>query len=232
MMRSLILLNLFIYATIAWFALKPGAGEVNAHLQFTQLPLLQDRHAEALSAGLPAHLAVAQGYVGVRETGRNTGPEVDRFLASVGHNPGFPWCAAFTSYVLDQAGSTSPTIRSARSRSFVTRESISIRALTYTGRKPQPGWIAVWERQEAGTGHTDFVEAVAPDGALTLLGGNIRLRDGSGLSGVTRREHRHQPLAAHRITHFTPVVNPAFEPATPQHDDDLNSHTTHKDEAI
>ena len=36
--------------------------------------------------------------VGVRETGPNTGPEIDMYLASVGLGPGYPWCGAFASW--------------------------------------------------------------------------------------------------------------------------------------
>lgn len=40
-------------------------------------------------------LAIAQSQIGVRETSRNSGPEVDAYLFSVGLDPGNAWCAAF-----------------------------------------------------------------------------------------------------------------------------------------
>lgn len=41
-------------------------------------------------------LEIARSQIGVQETGNtNTGPQVDRYLASVGLDPGNPWCAAF-----------------------------------------------------------------------------------------------------------------------------------------
>ena len=35
-----------------------------------------------------------QSQVGVRETGDNTGPEIDMYLKSVGLDPGYAWCGA------------------------------------------------------------------------------------------------------------------------------------------
>lgn len=45
--------------------------------------------------------------IGVSEaTGRNDGPEVESYLASVGLRRGAPWCAAFVSYCLQKGGYT------------------------------------------------------------------------------------------------------------------------------
>lgn len=46
-------------------------------------------------------------YLGVKElTGNNDGPEVEMFIASTGLNPkgGYPWCAAFISYIFQANG--------------------------------------------------------------------------------------------------------------------------------
>lgn len=43
--------------------------------------------------------------MGVKEaTGNNDGPEVKKFLASVGLPEGYSWCAAFVHYILVSAG--------------------------------------------------------------------------------------------------------------------------------
>jgi len=45
----------------------------------------------------------ANKYVGVREkTGNNDGYEVELFLASTNLNAGYPWCAAFITYIHKQ----------------------------------------------------------------------------------------------------------------------------------
>jgi hypothetical protein len=49
-------------------------------------------------------LALAERYVGVREHGGpNRGPQIERWLAKVGLDPGAPWCAAFLYGVYDES---------------------------------------------------------------------------------------------------------------------------------
>ena len=47
---------------------------------------------------------IAKGFIGTREVGNNGGPQVTRFLKSVGLRPGNPWCAAFVNAVLVKLG--------------------------------------------------------------------------------------------------------------------------------
>lgn len=54
-------------------------------------------------------VAVARGELHVREkTGRNDGPEVERYLAYTGFKKSNPWCASFVSYVFFRAGYWEP----------------------------------------------------------------------------------------------------------------------------
>lgn len=48
-------------------------------------------------------IQIALSYDGVREVGRNDGPEVRKFLASIDLNPGDPWCAAFVCFCVKEA---------------------------------------------------------------------------------------------------------------------------------
>lgn len=48
-------------------------------------------------------LIIAQSQIGVRETSRNSGPEVDAYLFAVGLDPGNAWCAAFAIWAYIQA---------------------------------------------------------------------------------------------------------------------------------
>jgi hypothetical protein len=58
-------------------------------------------------------VAVAESQLHVRElTGNNDGPEVEAYLRITGLGPGYPWCAAFVSWVFHKAGVKA--IRSAR----------------------------------------------------------------------------------------------------------------------
>ena len=50
---------------------------------------------------LPTRVQLIQTFrnqIGVRQTNGNTGPEIDMYLASVGLDPGYPWCGAFASW--------------------------------------------------------------------------------------------------------------------------------------
>jgi len=56
------------------------------------------------SALLGAAIRIAKLQIGVMETGGpNCGPEVERYLASVGLPKGKPWCAAFCYWVFNEA---------------------------------------------------------------------------------------------------------------------------------
>lgn len=49
-------------------------------------------------------LDIATHQLGVREKGAsNSGPEVDKYLQSVGLKPGYPWCMAFVYWCYNQA---------------------------------------------------------------------------------------------------------------------------------
>lgn len=162
------------------------------------------------SAELPPHLQLALSYEGITEVGANNrGPEVGRFLRAVGLDEGFPWCAAFTSYIMDKSGATSPTIRSGRAQAFITDDSISARTVTRLGGDPPPGSIAVWKRGDTIFGHTDFVLSYdAAARSVEVLGGNVRAPRELGIerSGVFRRTAAISPGSHFRITHFTPVT--------------------------
>ncbi len=54
-------------------------------------------------------ITVAESQLGVREaTGNNDGAEIRKYLKSTGLPEGYPWCAAFTSYIHNEAGVSSP----------------------------------------------------------------------------------------------------------------------------
>ena len=68
-----------------------------------------------------AIVKIAESQIGVRElTGRNDGVAVKQYLNSVGLDEGFAWCAAFVSWVHDQAGVTGA--KSAWSPSWLPRD--------------------------------------------------------------------------------------------------------------
>lgn len=106
----------------------------------------------------PAHLDTALVYIGVTDRGDNTGVEVDRFLASVGLDPGYAWCAAFVSYCLDstKVTVTSPTVRSALARDFKVPGSYIDARIVSRGLEVPAGTIVGWQRGNGPYGHLGF----------------------------------------------------------------------------
>ncbi|KKL50352.1 hypothetical protein LCGC14_2306380, partial [marine sediment metagenome] len=106
----------------------------------------------------PAHLDTALVYLNMEEVGSNEGPEVSAFLASVGLNPGYAWCAAFASFCLDKApGLTLPVVRSARAQDFITRRSLPAKQVKHHRVDPTFGWLIVWKRGNGPFGHVGLV---------------------------------------------------------------------------
>lgn len=192
-MRWLFLLTLSL-SLLLFQPPKSGEGALSASIE------KENSHA---AAEWPQHLHLAMQEVGVTEEPGNRGPDVARFMSAVGLSDGFPWCAGFTSYILDASGATSPTVRSALAQDFITSDSIEARRLLRTGSSAPPGMIAVWKRGDTIFGHTDFIISNSGE-SVRLVGGNVREPGGSA-EGVFVREAQFQPLNFFRITHLTPV---------------------------
>jgi hypothetical protein len=74
-------------------------------------PLSEEEMSEIRHRLMADSLIVALSQVGVREmpVNSNRGPEVEKYLTAVGVGPGNAWCAAFTSWCIQQAGGTPGT---------------------------------------------------------------------------------------------------------------------------
>lgn len=141
-------------------------------------------------------LAWASSQVGARETGRNKGPEVDRYLASTGLSPGYPWCAAFVNWCIRKVGkSLAPRTGRAAVFSWANWAEESGRL----SQTPKRGDLFFW-LDRRGFGHIGFVTSVLPGGVFTTIEGNTdeagsregvkvarRVRTVAGL----KRNHRH-----------------------------------------
>ncbi len=107
-------------------------------------------------------MTTARHELGVSErTGNNDGPQVERYLRTVGLGGGYAWCAAFVNWTLGQND-----IRG-------TGRGNALSYLTYGQRLPGPayGSIAVLNHGK-GLGHVGFVAGQSPNGSIILLGGN------------------------------------------------------------
>lgn len=131
-------------------------------------------------------LAVASSQVGVRETGKNSGPEVDAYLASVGLTPGFAWCAAFVHWCFH----VSAVDAQERNPCPRTGGALHMRQLAEPGEivvdQVQPGDVFTIDHGK-GLGHTGFVELVREDGLLQTIEGNTNGGGGRDGDGVYRR---------------------------------------------
>lgn len=97
--------------------------------------------------------------IGVRElTGRNDGPDVEKYLRAVGLGKGYAWCAAFVRWCLDEAG-VSSTI-TAWSPTAHNRNAVIYAKGAWKG-SPQAGDVfTIYYAKLNRIGHTGFVNAV------------------------------------------------------------------------
>lgn len=146
-------------------------------------------------------------YLGVQEIGSNDGPDVAHFLASVGLNPGYAWCAAFVSFCFDAAGDlVLPSVRSARAQDFITRRSIDAKEVKRGRIKPTFGWLVVFKKGNSRMGHVAFVIWWNGRCGVTIEGNTSsgvygNQRDGDG---IWVRNRCIETASRFRITHFTP----------------------------
>ncbi|MBY0519468.1 MAG: CHAP domain-containing protein [Sphingomonas sp.] len=149
-----------------------------------------------------AALAVAISQIGQMEdpVGSNRGPMVDRYLASVGLDPGLFWCMAFVHFCFQTAaadrGIPSPfpktggcldawnrVKRNAPGRIVTKAEGIADPA------RIKPGLVFILDHG-GGLGHTGFVRSII-GGALHTVEGNSNpdgSRNGIGVFDIKRRK--------------------------------------------
>lgn len=157
----------------------------------------------------PEHLNIALSFLGTTDDGKNSGPEVDRFLRSVRLPTGNPWCAAFVSFCLEEASVTLPAVRSGLARHFLTREAMIAEHVKRTNTTLEPGTIVGWKRGNTQFGHLGFVKEWSGRCGKTIEGNTSQPgHAGSEFNGggVWIKERCIEPLAHFRITWFTPVT--------------------------
>jgi hypothetical protein len=125
---------------------------------------------------LKAHaLTIAQTQLGVRETSRNSGPEVDAYLFAVGLDPGQAWCAAFVVWCYMRAASE------LRIRSMPLPRTGKVTRLWHmSANRFGRDWPSVGDIYCHATdlkildspGHCGIVVRVHPDGSITGIEGN------------------------------------------------------------
>lgn len=125
-------------------------------------------------------LQIAETFLGVKEDpiGSNRGPEVNKFLASVGLGPGYPWCMAFVYYCVSKAaaelGLPNPLVMTGGVMDQYERS--PARKLSNRDSGVKPGDVGIM-RFANGNGHTFFVRT-KPSGLVNTIEGNTN-DDGS-----------------------------------------------------
>lgn len=167
------------------------------------------------SLGLQA-LAVATSQIGVLEQppGSNSGPQVDRYLSSVGVKPGVgpaanrAWCAAFAYWCFNTAaqslGLGNPVVKTggvlkhwaeakANPAATLHRKGQAMADLS----RIKPGFIFIYDFGK-GLGHTGIVERMEAGRLITIEGnindGSVPGREGVGVFRTNRRKITDQRL--------------------------------------
>lgn len=115
-------------------------------------------------------IAIALTQLGVRETTTNAGPEVNRYLASVGLDPGVSWCAAFVHWVFGEASLALDVLNPCPKTGGV----LHLWELAPDEAKvsePVRGAIVIMDHGK-GHGHTGIVESVNGGGLIETIEGN------------------------------------------------------------
>lgn len=131
-------------------------------------------------------LSLAFAELGTRETGPNRGPRVERYLASVGLDPGHPWCMAFVVFCFDSGAQLLkidyPLPRTGKVTRFYRK------ALRWQSPEPTVGAIychATHPEDEESAGHTGIVLRIDREqGLIVGIEGNSNVhgsREGDGV---------------------------------------------------
>ena len=136
-------------------------------------------------------LEFAATQIGVREHGRNRGPEIDGYCRDIGHDPAKtdPWCAIFVCAMVKRAADALgvPVPIHLTAGVFTLDEKAPPYMRTTI---PAPGCIFI----KNGHKHTGLIEALLPDGTFQTIEGNTDPGGGSDGDGVYRRTRRRDEL--------------------------------------
>lgn len=143
-------------------------------------------------------LEIAKSQIGVTERGRNNfGPEVKKYLASVGLNEGHPWCMAFVYWCFKEASlqlnMTNPLLKTASTRFHwdkATCKKIKVADAVNNPALVKPGNIFIYKTNLGNyTGHTGIVTKVENLYIHTIEGNtnNGLSSDGDGVYAVKRK---------------------------------------------
>lgn len=129
-------------------------------------------------------LSIAATQLGIRETGNNTGKDVEKYLKSVGLPGGHPWCMAFVVWCFEQSAASLKT-KSPLLRTGGVLDQWNRVPAKYKKSAPSVGSIFIMSTG-GGKGHTGIITKVFPNGTFTAIEGNSNSnRSREGVKVVT-----------------------------------------------
>jgi len=136
-------------------------------------------------------LEIAATQIGVREHGRNRGPEIDGYCRNIGHDPekADPWCAIFVCAMIKRAcdalGVTVPIHMTAGVFTLDEKAPQGLRTSV-----PTVGSIFILN----GHKHTGLVDVVYPNGNCRTIEGNTNEHGSPEGDGVYRKDRLRSEL--------------------------------------
>ncbi|GAA4275945.1 hypothetical protein GCM10022259_06690 [Aquimarina mytili] len=143
--------------------------------------------------------------VGVRETGGdNQGAHVAMYLASVGLDPGYAWCAAFVSWCYQNAGVNAPV--SGWVPSYALMSNRIYERGKFLKKKPQTGDVfMIWYPNLNRPAHIGFVDQWGATW-ITTVEGNTNTNGSREGDGVYRKRRLKKQVWA--VSNFVGSVGP------------------------
>lgn len=122
-------------------------------------------------------LLIAKSQIGVQEIPKNSnsGPDVKKYLKSVGLSEGYPWCMAFVFWCVKQSALKTAIKNPLKKTGGVIDQYNSCPKIRQA--LPKPGDIFIMDYGK-GIGHTGFVTKVLANGSVKTIEGNTN-DDGS-----------------------------------------------------
>jgi uncharacterized protein (TIGR02594 family) len=146
-------------------------------------PIMPMKTASQLNEAL---IAEAKKWVGVKETGPNTGPEIKKFQEVIGGAEPVAWCASFVQYCIAQIE------KSEKIKSQIMKSEHVMTIWDKTPKmqrldKPEPGCLVIWQKFKDGKptlwGHIGIVLEVPKPNVLVTIEGNTSSDDGVNRDG-------------------------------------------------
>ncbi len=179
-----------IVGPLTWWALFNDKSASTPHPNTSR-----NESSELMQASLEGARGELRRNVCEIPPGSNRGPDVEKYLTSVGRNPGDAWCAAFIYWCVEKAsnslGTANPLKKTGRVASIwrdaVERNSVITIGDVRAGNVDIPPGAIYCAVYDSGAGHTGFVESRERD-ILHTIEGNTSIKGSSSGEGVRAKK--------------------------------------------